>query len=107
LICDFCSAPHPRWSYPCRPSVTEVAGIAVHDMEPWAACDACHQLIQAGNRDGLARRSVETLIASNPEFAPERAELFAFLRCGAHERFYRTRLGEPAPLAPEQMRPVN
>ena len=104
MICDFCSSPGPRWEYRCRPAVSVVGNCVVADFEPWAVCDECHRLIQAGNHDGLTKRTIDTLIENNPEFEPERAELYAFLRCGSHAQFHEGRIGPPVPLAPERMR---
>jgi hypothetical protein len=59
VICDFCSSPAPRWSYPC-PSF-EVQGYGSEG--DWAACEECSVLVEAGDREGLALRSAEKYVA--------------------------------------------
>jgi hypothetical protein len=63
--CDFCSVPVVAWAYPCRdfqmgPSIP---GIADHGSSgAWAACPACHGLIERGGRDKLAARSAKRMV---------------------------------------------
>jgi len=48
-VCDFCMTPNPAWEYPC--GIVAIVGnpnITASDDE-WAACDACHASIEAGN----------------------------------------------------------
>lgn len=51
IICDFCSSPNPTWDYENYPTKNDDGG--------WAACDECHRLIQANDREALLRRSVQ------------------------------------------------
>lgn len=46
-VCDFCLAPDPAWEFPAGP--VQVAGHhAITDsIDGWAACDHCHELIEA------------------------------------------------------------
>ncbi len=67
IICDFCTAQTARpWCYPCRafvawelPADQNILGVPVVADSPddWAACDACHALIEAGDWEALAQRS--------------------------------------------------
>ena len=57
MICDFCSLPDPIWEYPAESFVDAFGSQSVSD---WMACDTCHGLIEAGNRDGLATRALLT-----------------------------------------------
>ncbi len=90
MICDFCSWPGPAWRYPAD-SFTDVAGS--RSVEDWLACEACHLLIAAGNRDALARRS---LISPGLQMAVGvlgRAEALRYCR-DLHDRFWLARRGE-------------
>lgn len=84
-ICDFCSSPDVRWTFPCRehtskPEHVEAliqrrdASLSVKRMDitatsfgGWAACSACHALIQRGDRERLARRSAKRMIRDHPD----------------------------------------
>ncbi len=66
-ICDFCSDPHVRWSYPARDFVdlrtSGVTGVIVSEsIGAWAACEECHVLIEAGEHEALLLRSVQKFI---------------------------------------------
>lgn len=56
--CDFCGDPRPTWKYAAEPFTRSVAGSAVAIVfdELWAACDACHRLIEADQWARLLRR---------------------------------------------------
>lgn len=92
MICDFCSSPHPAWVFPAKsfagPCNTESSG-------DWLACNECHRLIEAGDREGLAAR-----VRLTPAFAvagveEDYAREFA-LRL--QQGFFDNRAGEPRPL---------
>lgn len=93
LLCDFCSAPAPVWRYPARTFVAySIANIAGESVGDWAACELCHTLIQADDRCGLARRSVDELIAKHPETREAAAVLYEEL-AGLHREFFAHRIG--------------
>jgi hypothetical protein len=80
LLCDFCSAKALAWCYPAASFIAMSMGPLVSSSEGgWAACDACHRLIAADDREGLAQRSLSTLIEAHPEMAAVR---FFAHRCG-------------------------
>ncbi len=66
----------------------------VHEsLGPWAACDACHELLETGNREGLLARSVteffkDPLVAS---FDPTRVRAQIL---EAHQGFFSHWYGE-------------
>lgn len=83
-ICDFCSSPDVRWTFPCRGHTAadnldavlqhRDGSVSVESMEVtriadggWAACSACHALIQRGDRVRLARRSAKRMIRDHPD----------------------------------------
>jgi hypothetical protein len=93
LLCDFCSAPDPVWRYPAGSFLAYcVANILGESVGDWAACKQCHMLIEANDRSGLARRSLDELIAKQPEAilaAPALYEKLAEL----HQEFFAHRAG--------------
>lgn len=55
--CDFCAGSNPRWSYPAKDvRHTGPGGAKIMLTGGWAACDACHGLIERGDRNRLAER---------------------------------------------------
>lgn len=64
LVCDFCcSGETVAWSYPC-PDFGMVVKVGEWDVlntshGGWAACQKCHELIEADKRDELVERNVE------------------------------------------------
>jgi hypothetical protein len=103
-ICDFCNAPAVAHSYPCRSfSLPEFATESVTD---WAVCEPCAALIEAGDRIGLAVRSVETILARLPE-RPDRAGLLHITEfiAALHFGFHAHRTGPRVAPPPEFARP--
>jgi hypothetical protein len=77
LQCDFCSVPGPVWRYPARSFVAyRAANVAGESVGDWAACDLCHALIEANDRSGLARRSLDELILKHPQAIAAAAVLY-------------------------------
>lgn len=115
-ICDFCSSHDPQWAYPCRNhSHTENINAVVakrddlSDMRfermnikaisdgAWAACPACHMLIERGDRERLARRSAKRLLKN---IDPEMARAWSLGNATEHIRrihdaFWENREGAP------------
>ncbi|GIW56210.1 MAG: hypothetical protein KatS3mg082_2614 [Nitrospiraceae bacterium] len=54
-LCDFCSGLPVTAAYPCRDFT--VPGTPCGSRGAWAACQACAQLIDADQREALARRA--------------------------------------------------
>lgn len=95
LVCDFCSEPEVKWSYPAK----DIASEELHwgSRGDWAACEICHALIEKGERDKLAERSMQNFIRFNPEFASEPAEIRKEVADGIrmlHDIFFLARTGE-------------
>jgi hypothetical protein len=100
LLCDFCSAKAPAWCFPAVSFIAMTIGPLVSSSEGgWAACDACHRLIAADDREGLAQRSLATLIEAHPEMAAVREELIGSLR-GLHAQFFAHRYGDAIRVTP-------
>lgn len=62
--CDFCGSPDVQWAYPARDFVMLTAPEIPKDWGSkgaWAACPACHALIQRGLRDKLATRCAKRM----------------------------------------------
>ena len=60
--CDFCTLAGATWAYPAGPVRLRAAGCGFASDDDWAACDACHALIERGDRPALARRCAEQLV---------------------------------------------
>lgn len=106
-VCDFCSDPLPLdgecWTFPCEsfeypfmlvefgPEGTNAQSEGSAD--DWAACDTCHDLIEDGDRIGLAERSVAKDIERHPNAKAERGMLMAMSRA-MHDKFFDHRNGE-------------
>jgi hypothetical protein len=84
-VCDFCSETPVAWAYPC--GLVEFGPTVTRD--PWAACSTCYALIEANDRDGLARRARETA-----DLPVEALPVMA----GLHARFFAAVLGPPVRL---------
>lgn len=120
LICDFCSAPNPIMQYPCRSfgltdeqalkagaPVTEQGGFrwarredlslsparTFQSIGSWAACEACHHLIDQGKIEALAQRVFAIFRQKDPRLDQALDDLrFTFLF------FCEVRTGPPTPL---------
>jgi hypothetical protein len=56
--CDFCLDCRVRWLYDCGRVFLEAYGFGSEGR--WAACDFCAAMIDAGDREGLAARSIRS-----------------------------------------------
>ncbi len=95
-ICDFCSEPQVRWSYPARDFVdvglVTPTGILVSEsVGAWAACEECHRLIEAGDRDALLRRSIQNFIRFYGVPLPDLGGDIVRI----HNQFFAHRSGDP------------
>lgn len=57
-VCDFCLAPNPTWEYPAGQVEIDLPhpDNINRSRDEWAACDACHDLIERGPLIRLAVR---------------------------------------------------
>lgn len=107
IQCDFCTSLDVRWTYPCEDftiertfSATGVYADLRQETQKikltssltggWAACDTCHALIEANDREGLLKRSAE-LDPTKRMSLHTKKELIAPL----HTEFFAHRTGEP------------
>lgn len=92
--CDFCSAPGPRWTYGCLPFRYE--GVNAGSADDWAACDACHDLIEAADWNELAERGMQSMIFHSPTPVPESSRRWMHKKVlGMHRQFASHRTGPP------------
>jgi hypothetical protein len=94
-LCDFCSAPAPAWRYPAT-TFTDLWGS--RSIEDWLACEVCHELIVADDRDALARRFLNTESGRRAALVMGRAAAFSYCR-NLHDRFWLARRGDPYRIA--------
>jgi hypothetical protein len=98
-LCDFCSEPHATWRYPARTFVAYVAaGFVGQSVGDWAACGACHALIEAGDRNGLLERSLTRLLEKHPQMRPDQDELREELAV-VHRMFFGNQNGQAVAIA--------
>ena len=90
MICDFCSSPAPAWRYP---AVSFHDSFGSRSVEDWLACETCHRMIAAGDRNGLARRSLRAPGLRGAVAVLGRAETIRYCR-DLHDRFWKARRGE-------------
>ena len=95
MICDFCSSPAPAWRYPADSFHDSFGSRSVED---WMACEACHALIVAGDRDGLARRCLTSPGLQVAVSFLGRARALGYCR-DLHDRFWKARRGEAYQIA--------
>ena len=102
--CDFCADLRVAWRYPTK-EVTAVPGpldkgptmweAATTLSDAWLACQACHELIEAGRRWPLARRAAEHFIAQRADVVLEHGEQLSLVRqvYTLHALFFAARQG--------------
>ena len=100
LVCDFCSKTPVKWSYDC-PDFEAWAGrneedkITIRGMSRggWAACDVCHDFIEADDYESLLQRSVDVVMTDSN--VPR--ELNEEVLRAIHQDFKDRRRGEAEP----------
>lgn len=83
-VCDFCTAPHPTWIYPCTSFTLGPYG----SVGNWGACTTCHQLIQRNNWNRITYRA----LAQHPHAL--RAQIRQMIE-PLHKAFRQHRTGPP------------
>lgn len=97
-VCDFCTGTPNVARYPCGLVVFEAPTGTHVSSDPWGACAECHALIEADDRDGLARRSLRAFTAENPHADREAVHAVATMLADVQGRFFAARLGDAQPL---------
>jgi hypothetical protein len=103
--CDFCGDPKVTQSYPAHTfdlTLRLKQSAFPHDeaapqqesISGWAACDACHGLIQRGDETGLAMRSLNSFLENCPSMEDDAAGIYAGI-VAIHNGFFANRTGEP------------
>lgn len=94
-LCDFCSSPAPAWRYPAVSFTDRFGSLSIED---WLACEECHRLIQANDRDALARRSLKTTPAGRMAVVTMGRPAAMEICRDMHDRFWLARRGEARPI---------
>lgn len=98
-VCDFCSSTPIVRCYPAADFIAyQFDNVVGESVGGWAASQECAALIDAGDREGLASRSIAELIDQNPDMAEFRNGLIDQI-AGLHEIFFTSRTGEGVPAA--------
>ena len=93
-VCDFCAAPEPMWTYPATTFVME-HGLGGFDgstsIGSWAACDTCHELIEADDYPALSERGTASQVQGLPSFIQVivKAKVIEY-----HQQFKGNRIGD-------------
>ena len=96
-ICDLCSQPSVRWSYPARDFI-DIAAVGLLISESvggWAACEECHRLIEEGDHAALLERSVANFVALYGVLPPTLADDIRRI----HDQFFAHRCGPATEVA--------
>lgn len=96
--CDFCSSKEAKWEFPAEVFTIEIIGWRSKDK--WAACDSCHDFIQAESYTFLLYRAVQ----HDPQFI---AGVYVYeelegLNMMLQLQFRLHRKGEPMPIIQEE-----
>jgi len=99
IKCDFCAHRHCTWRYRVvafQPDAPRYPSL--YEVEEWAACSVCYELIQAEDYPALAVRTVHT-INTTPAVDPTDTVRQDLLRgfLNHYEEFAAHRLGPPLP----------
>ena len=92
-ICDFCSAPEVAWSYDARDFGVVEPDVGWGSRGGWAACEPCHNFIEANDKKGLRERSVENFYVAHPEMAHIPKKFVRNQCMMMHEIFFQVRIG--------------
>jgi hypothetical protein len=92
-ICDFCSAPEVGWSYDARDFGVVEPAVGWGSRGGWAACEPCHNFIEANDKKGLRERSVKNYYAFHPEMAVVPKDFVRKSVMMMHEIFFQVRIG--------------
>jgi hypothetical protein len=84
-----CPGTFPAWRYPAV-TLTDMCGS--RSVDDWLACEECHELIEAGDRNALARRSLTTDSCQMALGVIGQSAVFAYRR-DLHDRFWKARRG--------------
>lgn len=98
MKCDFCSERPVRWRYPARSFVMGHTGELGHEsVGDWAACETCHDLIEADQRTALTARSLEQYANMTAALTEDQKAQLTALLTEAHNRFFNHRTGPAEP----------
>jgi hypothetical protein len=96
VMCDFCSGPDPVWRYQARPLVVDQLVISDHgevaamptfiSNGDWAACERCHELMEAKNFAEIARMTATRTLSAIGR-SPEEEDYFRSVQA-AMELFF-------------------
>lgn len=91
-VCDFCNSTPIYAAYDCKDCELmtpqeSITGMGHISIEPWAACEACSKLIDAGRWDALLNRACRTFKEQNRFMHPEIRRLISV----CHTKFRQNR----------------
>lgn len=96
MQCAFCGSSNPVKSYPCTDFSSQ--GVEVR-TGAWLACEPCSVLVDRDDYGALRKRSVDEMIAREPELEDIRTMMEQTL-AAVHLQFRLNRSGDPYPHNP-------
>ena len=95
--CDFCHSTTVKWDYPTDDFMQELKNntptVEWNSIGDWAACNTCHDMIEADAREMLATRACKSFIEEYGP-SPNDAEMYRKIRI-LHDEFFAMRSGPP------------
>jgi hypothetical protein len=78
-VCDFCGSEDVAWIYPTERTIAYIAQVgdrvSIGESLPgFVACSVCAELIERGDREGVAERSLNALPAEDRDVGEELAK---------------------------------
>jgi hypothetical protein len=92
-MCDFCSDRDIAWSYSARDFGVVEPNVQWGSRGSWAACQPCHDFIEANDRKGLTERSVKNFYVAHPEMKEVPEDFLRKHVMLMHEVFFQVRIG--------------
>ena len=100
IICDFCSSPDVHWHYEANDFQAGPDSLHWGSRGFWAACNVCHDLVEANNRQALGMRGMQEYFKRHPNELPNtkqmRRMLYTHIR-QLHDGFFENRTSGAVP----------
>lgn len=98
IVCDFCNDTRVAWLYPTDSFHHVVPGIDFTSTGDWMACDACADLVEVSDTEGLTARCARRYVEYNELGSTNAVELVADGMRSVHEMFVAHRAGPRRPI---------
>lgn len=94
-VCDFCNAPNPIWAYEASPMNVATFSNGINTKTArwdggWDACDACSNLIEKRDLDGLLDRVTQSFAGQHAPSDPLFSVAMGVMLRGAYQQLLST-----------------